>query len=58
MPTYVYRCPGCKRATEMLKSVEQRHDAPHCAACDQTMALEVQPVPGVMDTPAVPRRET
>lgn len=55
---YVYRCPGCKRATELLKSVEQRYELPHCAECDQPMALEIQPVPGVMDTPAVPRRET
>ena len=52
---YVYRCPGCKQAVEEMKPVEQRFEAPHCAACDMAMALEIQPVPVSVDMPAVPR---
>ena len=53
---FVYRCSGCKRAVEEMKPVEQRYEAPHCAACDMAMAREIQPVPVSADTPAVPRR--
>jgi len=56
MPFYVYRCPGCQQAVDEMKPVEQRFEAPHCAVCDRAMALEIQPVPGKMDEPAV-RRE-
>jgi len=61
MPTYEYKCPSCGKTEVLIKSVEDRDEAPACT-CNEIgeglvwhipMERVISPVPGVVDTPAV-----
>lgn len=54
---YVYVCPACGMAEEQIRKVAERNiRRPHCFICDRSMALDIQPVAGVVKNPAVPKR--
>ena len=53
---YLYRCLRCQATAEVQRPVAERHHALFCGLCGGNMVLEVQPVPGRVDKPAVGKR--
>lgn len=58
VPYYVYECPTCGSQCSELRSIDERNDGPMCDYHRDSaikMELQIQPVPGFVKAPAVPR---
>lgn len=56
MPLYDYECAQCDTSTQEMRKIDERHEAPECYVCKQSMKLMLAPVRGIVKDPAVPRR--
>lgn len=54
MPFYTYSCPRCQKLKQDIRCISERHDGPRCD-CGAKMRLLVDPVAGIVHSPAVPR---
>ena len=57
MTLYGYVCPA-QHTQEELRPSEERHAPLKCARCGRPMALQIHAAPGIVRSPAVPKRFT